>query len=104
MLKGVLRRAPDALEAAPPITSRTRASPACAGFENDLTGVPARQQRRQCLAGRGQRKNFRDQRLEPAGLPPAQQLGAARQAIFPVTNQLLRGMSAQDRNVTRRAK
>jgi hypothetical protein len=55
--------------------SRFEAASAPLSFEDDLTGVPPRQQRRQRLAGLGQRKNFRDQRLEPAGLPPAQQLG-----------------------------
>src|SRR3984893_15669662 len=55
--------------------SRFEAASAPLSFEDDLTGVPPRQQRRQRLAGLGQRKNFRDQRLDPAGLPPAQQLG-----------------------------
>src|ERR1700730_13420331 len=43
--------------------SRFEAASAPLSFEDDLTGVPPREQRRQRLAGLGQRKNFRDQRL-----------------------------------------
>src|SRR6516162_251232 len=56
------------------------------GLEDDLAGVSARQQRGQRLAGLSQRENLRDQRFEPAGLPPAQQFGevAADQDRIPL--------------------
>ena len=44
-------------------------------FEDDLAGISARQQRRHRSDGLSQRENLRDQRLEPAGLPPEQQFG-----------------------------
>jgi hypothetical protein len=38
-------------------------------FEDDPAGIPARQQRHHRSTGLGQRKNPRDQRLEPAAVP-----------------------------------